>query len=911
MVILLTSLSAISQTFPIVSTTQVLPPYSVYLSDYASASSEKLIANLFLQDQNQSGLQVKLRITITGDNGVKLETKHEFMPPPITMLSGLPERISGTDLQQYLEPANLNITGINPTQFAQSKKLPEGMYTFKVEAVEYRRNKIVSNSGMTVAWLILNDPPIWNLPQNNSIVEASNPQSIFFSWLPMHTGSPNSAFTTEYEFSLYDIIPQDRNLNEAVNTGIPIHQSTTMSTSFVYGAAEIPLEVGHKYAVRLKAYDTEGRDMFKNNGYSTVLVFTYGQECITPVGINHSNITPHTVDVSWTKIPRNTEFTIYYREKDQNGTNPWYEATTALTNVTIPQLKPEHTYQYTLKALCGSIESKVADIYEFTTPKKIVEQLECGNNSEVPVIDGSPPLDELLIGDVINVGGFEGIITQARGGNGVFSGKCIMKVTNFNILLKSHFTDLHVNQSYQVTQGNVIADRDTGIMINLDDIISELDSLANVPIDTIVANPNDFINKLDSTIIIIDPLSINDSIADNIDEVIITATNVATNENISNVDREALEDLIDTMYDMLIMAGYISSTGISRVDIKLPSTIDKRCIDENNKDVSIPVTCQYYPSYNKKYYTDTLPPITMSETKWIYLNEFGNINNIIAKIYPRKTPDSLKLVSSNISKILLSNPIVNKREYDFNLNSLTASDTNTYITMREDTVRGKVVNALNVITCQRKSVDLYIYLLRDSIKRKPPKINLSKIQTKLAEIYGSINIQFILHLDTVAINYKKFFDFNNNKKLDKSRNEKGESESLKRLKVDSLDNVFRVFIIDKKITRPGIGENQKIGGFAKPNIEPFGEINYPAIVSTYTISGGGEYVSFAQAVAHEIGHLVFGLNHPSFKFNGKGFKQGNDMYNIMDYPSVDASSKERKLRAYQVIYIEKNKEIIE
>jgi len=489
-----------AQTFPVVSTTQVLPPYSVYLSDYASISSDKLIANLYLQDQNQSGLQVKLKITITGDNGIKLETKPEYIPPPIIMYAGAPEIISGTALQQYLEPENLNITGINPVQFARDKKLPEGIYTFTIEAVEYRRNKLVSNTGTAVAWLILNDPPIWNLPQHNSTITATNPQNIFFSWLPMHTGSPNSAFTTEFEFSLYDIIPQDRNPEEAVMTGIPIYQSTTMSNSLVYGPAEPPLEVGRKYAARLKAYDTEGRDMFKNEGYSTVLVFTYGQECITPVGINHDNITPHTADVHWTSIPGNTEFTLYYREKEEGGTNPWYEGTTARTDAVITQLKPEHDYQYLVRALCGTIESEPSEIYEFTTPAKTLDTLNCGDNPNVPVIDGSPPLQELLFGDVINVGGFEGIITQARGNNGVFSGKCIMRVSNFNILLKSHFENIHINQSYQVTEGNVIADRSTGIMINLDDIIADLDSLANIPVDSINSNLNDYINNLDSLV---------------------------------------------------------------------------------------------------------------------------------------------------------------------------------------------------------------------------------------------------------------------------------------------------------------------------------------------------------------------------------------------------------------------------
>jgi hypothetical protein len=209
--LILTGTNLFGQTYPVVSTTQIIPPYSVYLSDYASPSSDKLIANLYLQDQNQSGIQVKLRITITGDNGVELRTKDEFMPPPITLMGGVQEQISGMDLQAYLEPANLIITGMDPTQFAVSRKLPEGIYQFTIEAVEYRRLKTVSNPGTAVAWLILNDPPIWNLPQHNSIITATNPQNIFYSWLPLHKGSPNSAFTTEYEFALYDIIPQDRN----------------------------------------------------------------------------------------------------------------------------------------------------------------------------------------------------------------------------------------------------------------------------------------------------------------------------------------------------------------------------------------------------------------------------------------------------------------------------------------------------------------------------------------------------------------------------------------------------------------------------------------------------------------------------------------------------------------------------
>ena len=605
-----------AQIYPVVSTTQIIPPYSVYLTDYASASSDKLIANLLLQDQNQSGIQVKLKITITGDNGVKLETKPEFLPPPITLYPNIPEQIKGIDLQNYLEPMNLNITGLNISQFMQSKKLPEGIYQFTVEAVEYRRNKTISNPGTAVGWLILNDPPIWNLPQHNTTITATNPQNIFFSWFPMHSGSPNAAFTTEYEFSLYDLIPQTASPDEYVNIAVPIHQSTTMNNSFVYGTAEIPLEPGRKYAARLKAYDTEGRDMFKNNGYSTVLVFTYGQQCITPVGITHQDLTPHTANISWTAIPGNTEFEIYYREKTDDPNTQWYVGTTSQTSATVNQLKPQHTYQYVLRALCGTLESEPSAIYEFTTPEKIITQIDCGDNPNVPEIDGSPPLEDLFVGDVINVGGFEGIITQARGGNGVFSGKCIMRVSNFNILLKSHFTDIHINQSYQVTEGNVIADRGPGIMINLDEIAGDLDSLANVPIDTILNYPDDYIEGLED-IYDLEPEIITDSISEDLITIEEKLNILLEEGDLTEEQIQEIEDLLGQIANL--QEKYFGSDPTLKILIKIPQEPPLEDFKKYLKDDE-----KYYVSQNAndtlRLYATTNTQDTLSNPKW-YINE--------------------------------------------------------------------------------------------------------------------------------------------------------------------------------------------------------------------------------------------------------------------------------------------------
>ncbi len=169
----------------------------------------------------------------------------------------------------------------------------------------------------------------------------------------MQTSSPNSAFTTEYEFSLYDIIPQDRNPEEVVNTTVPIYQTTTMSNTLIYGPEATPLAPGRKYACRLRAYDTQGKDLFKNGGYSSVLVFTYGQECHTPVTIKEETVSPFEAKISWTPVPGNTEFEVAYME--QNANSRWYYVHTSDNHTVVKGLKPHHTYEYKVKGVCGSI----------------------------------------------------------------------------------------------------------------------------------------------------------------------------------------------------------------------------------------------------------------------------------------------------------------------------------------------------------------------------------------------------------------------------------------------------------------------------------------------------------------------------------------------------------------------------
>lgn len=207
-----------AQTFPVQAGLMLQPPYSVYLSDYATPGTQRLGVNLLLTDMSRLDLQVRLRFTIEGQ-GFLLRSKEFYLPAPLTLEAGVPLRLSGDELAGYLSPRNLQVVSGNERTFIQTGKLPEGMYRFCVEVLEHNRTKVVSNSTCGIAWVMLNNPPALNFPEEGEKIRAQEPQNLRFNWTPMHSGSPNAAFSTEYEFSLIELWPETRNLNDAIITG--------------------------------------------------------------------------------------------------------------------------------------------------------------------------------------------------------------------------------------------------------------------------------------------------------------------------------------------------------------------------------------------------------------------------------------------------------------------------------------------------------------------------------------------------------------------------------------------------------------------------------------------------------------------------------------------------------------------
>ena len=74
--------------------------------------------------------------------------------------------------------------------------------------------------------------------------------------------------------------------SEIVQNSRPIFTSETDRTSLAYTIADPSLEKGMRYAWRVRAFDTGGRDYIRNNGYSEVFSFVYGEAVIAALQFN-------------------------------------------------------------------------------------------------------------------------------------------------------------------------------------------------------------------------------------------------------------------------------------------------------------------------------------------------------------------------------------------------------------------------------------------------------------------------------------------------------------------------------------------------------------------------------------------------------------------------------------------------
>jgi hypothetical protein len=454
-----------AQVYPVQASVQVQPPYSPYLTDYTSPGSQKLVLQLRANDITISDHPIKLRLTIEG-LGITIRTKPNFIPQPLTLFGGgVPTILYGEDLYEYFNPNNLDFSGLSRTEFSRTGKLPEGLYRFSIEVLSYNREVQLSNRAFTTAWIILNDPPMLNLPRQDTKVKILDPTNIAFTWTPRHTGSPNSAFSTEYFFKIVEIWPENRNPYDAFLSQPALYEETTTQTQIVYGMANPALLLGRKYGWQVQARDVDGKDLFKNQGKSEVYVFQFGDALGAPENIKQEISNATTVNLSW-ELPSQgampQTYRIRYRKKGTTD-NTWYESTTDQRWITLSSLQSNTNYEVQVRSEAKPQVSDYSAVQYAHTSEESTLPYTCGNESATPDLGNTSPLLMLRAGDVIAANNFKVIVAEAKGANGIFEGKGVMAVPFFNMAnVNVIFSGIQINDKYQLVVGEILTTYNPG-----------------------------------------------------------------------------------------------------------------------------------------------------------------------------------------------------------------------------------------------------------------------------------------------------------------------------------------------------------------------------------------------------------------------------------------------------------------
>ena len=219
---------------------------------------------------------------LTGDNGVQVATAKGYIPGTIDIAPLQTKVLNAVEAgnlfnENYLVYLN-GSTSIKSSVFGE-QGLPEGTYQVCVRAFDAATKKPLSGEDpigcsniFTVSTL---EPPTILNPFSGSFVRADKVQNIPLRW----TTPPGAPPSIEYTIRIVEIFG-DRNPNDAIlSSPTPFFETTVKGTPILLYSMQYPrLQEGRSYAMMVTASDPLGSAVFRNQGRSEVIRFTYSND---------------------------------------------------------------------------------------------------------------------------------------------------------------------------------------------------------------------------------------------------------------------------------------------------------------------------------------------------------------------------------------------------------------------------------------------------------------------------------------------------------------------------------------------------------------------------------------------------------------------------------------------------------
>ena len=426
-------------------------PRTPYLPDFYSGSRDRLVVTLTNRDATQPVLHVRMRVRIRCGTG-ELRSREELPYPHIVLSTGIPHRITNTDLAAYLQPDRLTNAHI-----LRNGQLPDGFTEISVQAVDLFTGKALSDWHTARSHLSVNKPPFLIAPERDATVALTEPTAILFRW------QPRLATATEYEFTLKELPSTGESPQGAFPYGHVVHRETVRGTMLSYTHLHPPLIANRLYAWQIRAIQRDGIDevsTYENGGYSEVSWFRLTDGCAAPTHL-HAHTRYAKVELRWRDAPKAASYTIQIRPKTRLGIYEWQAFSNVSSPNTIRGLLPGRTYEWRVGASCTDIEPVYSEVEEFTLSTENEELLrDCGKVPEIPKGVSQEPHLAIKVGDVVTVGGdYPLTITEIEHlGDGWYAGRGRTQLRAIMYIpIAMRFDSLRVNVDYRQIGGVVEA----------------------------------------------------------------------------------------------------------------------------------------------------------------------------------------------------------------------------------------------------------------------------------------------------------------------------------------------------------------------------------------------------------------------------------------------------------------------
>jgi len=517
---LFAGVAAFAQQYPVQGSLAIASPYPANLSDYANSSIQNVALNLTLTDMAMTNKRVRLKLFIQTQNATIAQSIDNISGEPLIMLDGgIPQRFTNNELAHYFRLENLQ--GINPDGYAKS--LSEGIYTIGFEVYDYFTGNKLSGRISQTFWIIINDPPLLNTPTDKSKIADFTSGSggnggIIFNWTPRSTQVTN----TEYEFTLCELWDATGDPYQQFMSAIPKYQTTVSNTTtLIYSLAQPTLVSGYTYAWRVRAKAKAGFEdigLYRNDGYSNLFTFRYGDPCPPPQSLVLETKTSEQISATW-QAPLTTgsgsgeAYKIAYRKYTIAGQWNWAESETSNLFLTISNLEPATEYEIKVGVPCNDGNSAAPlspgrgaggevvftpSQRATTLPAGQIAGIECGKE---PVIDLSNQklIENLKVGDVVMANDHPHTLTRVTGSSQGWSGESWSKESLLGgIKLKFRFSNIKVNTDKRLIDGyfESVYDDNLSNIINPGEVVN---SMIN-DVTTLVDDINALTTKIDDFI---------------------------------------------------------------------------------------------------------------------------------------------------------------------------------------------------------------------------------------------------------------------------------------------------------------------------------------------------------------------------------------------------------------------------